>query len=138
MMLPSMHWPPIVLTISNWLHSLAFLDMGLLARPECFAELTPSGRKLLRFFVSHGAFWLAIAVFSMLRCWGARDFHRDPRCVCRPRVRAAAAARRLSRQQVLFLAVPGLDGKVSHPSITGVCPQYNYWRRCQWTPQPYC
>jgi hypothetical protein len=71
LMLPHVHWPSFVTDAAKWFRSLAFLDIGVFANPECFDAGADSAKKALtRLSLSHGGFWLVLVVFTLVRCVG--------------------------------------------------------------------
>jgi hypothetical protein len=61
-LLPHINLPDFLTHLTTWLRSLFFLDIGLLAQPECLlGEDSPAAeRKLTRFVTSHGGFLVIV------------------------------------------------------------------------------
>eukprot|EP01047_Picozoa_sp_COSAG01_P021201 COSAG01_NODE_1224_length_11142_cov_72.842615_12_plen_1766_part_00 len=71
LMLPHVPWPSFLTDAAKWFRSLAFLDIGVFANPECFKAAEESAKKsLIRLGLSNGGFWAVLAVFSLVRCAG--------------------------------------------------------------------
>eukprot|EP01043_Picozoa_sp_COSAG02_P067714 COSAG02_NODE_10978_length_1819_cov_1.963372_1_plen_571_part_01 len=67
-LLPHIDLPDFLTHLTTWMRSFFFLDIGLLAQPECLlGEETPAAqRKLMRFLTSHGGFWsIVLALWAI-------------------------------------------------------------------------
>lgn len=92
-------FPEIVEFMASFAQIFAFFDFGVIASPECFVKATSTASvKLMRLFIAHGAFWLAIGALYGHGYWASRQPREEeespgatPR-VQSPRDRATNAA----------------------------------------------
>jgi hypothetical protein len=67
-LLPHIPLPDFLAHLTTWMRSFFFLDIGLLAQPECLLgeETAAAERKLMRFLTSHGGFWsIVLALWAI-------------------------------------------------------------------------